>query len=686
MPTGYNTAHQRRILTAKEAYSRDSEALNWARANGCIVTKKDPQRHARFDCKASVHSHFLLDGAAGGIISIPSSNPDALREWYMYLASDLQRKIALCVSEQRTPVFRFHSDIDCLLPLDWCGGEAALSASAGDMGAPQGLTLNDLQELSQLWQDATAQCFRVERRVIQPYMTVIIAARAAEVKRVEPEGQSGAPPVPMVKHGVHLYMPNMHVDSSQALWITSWFTSLLQSHRRFSKLFHPGSMAKIDVDNAVFTYNGLRMLYMDKTVECPECQSLRNGKQAGVTKHVTDMPGQYESCRTSLCTNPRCFGSALYQGRVYTVELVLSGDGLPNKDQTDLLRSNVFEALRWTSIRIHSRETPARTLVDKFSPPEMCPPPLEVDTIPVKGPSDKSMPRIKVEDMRNLYRVIHCKKPRNQAVVPLDSREVQAMLQAVRNYTVTVREADGTVTSSNMYKLVIAAQAFVDAARSKYQLYVSGPGCAWCENRQGNHSCKKGRVYFVFTRKGVHQCCGCWSSTVRDFSHLKCSDFNHSKQYGMRELPNSVRDVLFPKRGAMTTAGGSSLLASLAHDDPSLLQSVTEDMHQPTANQLRARKRLRQTKEEAAVFEAAMGSSKLTASRQLEEQAMLLFGPSSAAASTAADAGVLRRREWKRVKVASPAPSPSASAAPTITAHSVAEKSPHELLSMLLQD
>lgn len=211
-----------------------------------------------------------------------------------------------CVTEQRTEVFPAYMDLDLKVLV-------------------QTLDHATLVEMARI---ATSQLMRFyESADRPPHFQCIVCTKS---------GAAAADDAGLVKHGVHLHWPNVHVDEERMLQIR-W--SAIAGLDRVDWLDGLGT-SRVDWDDAVDVSvysNGLRMIGAPKAKPCGACKG---------RKEVTSCP-----------TCARMNNCHVVDGRVYGLATVLSGveeDG----GALDAYRANTTRLVRATSVRCKAGQEP----------------------------------------------------------------------------------------------------------------------------------------------------------------------------------------------------------------------------------------------------------------------------------------------------------------------------------------
>lgn len=353
-------------------HDADSEVKTFLRSNKFLVASKRARGQASERGAQPPLTALLKNGWGGGKASVPD---DRYKEFLDAYANDTVRGIPHFVSEQRSPVFRMHLDIDLVVP------------QAANVKAVTGLV--------QSIQRATALFYRSLDSVAVNSLLAVIVLAAQE--KVMPNGRG-------IKQGLHLVMPNLRVNWQMALDMRETYLAVLRraygkdarawaagkgvDHMRpaAAYIIEPATqngvapsacqsapsttpaaavpmsekdiiaaataMARAEadalwekvVDHQIYTYNGLRMVYSHNMVECPVCNG-KLPKWANGRPLLTDCPGP-------------CNGMGRYhEARWYEPVLYFDGAGREDDEALAAIAENAHHCVQRTSIRCNADET-----------------------------------------------------------------------------------------------------------------------------------------------------------------------------------------------------------------------------------------------------------------------------------------------------------------------------------------
>lgn len=175
-------------------------------------------------------THLILSGEKGGGFQLVGADDEA--RFLTAYAKDLESHWPHYIVEKRTPVFKFHCDLDI---------------KRKQMLSDESVTelIMDLIKCVRVFYDATTAPSRFDVAVLRTF--------------------GGK------KTGVHPIFPNLLVKAEQAMTIRQYFINyLMQKYGNMEGIQNPWEDV---VDESVYKKNGLRMVGSHKTVPCPECKN-----------------------------------------------------------------------------------------------------------------------------------------------------------------------------------------------------------------------------------------------------------------------------------------------------------------------------------------------------------------------------------------------------------------------------
>ncbi len=509
--------HDGRVTDPDDVYA-------WAARNRCFP-QPNPET-GKVDRQNA--THLLMDGYNGGVLKVPDHlNLEFLRH---YAASVFNGK-RLFVSEQRTPIFKMYYDLD-IKRKEYHPPSAtfhpAAEADESDAKVPLPDFAHHLDERSfdvmvlQYCRDMmdTIRLFFPPETDPQRFVTVVCCRKfELQSKEFEPRTYS---------LGVHVIMPNLYVNATQARIMREAAVG------RFRNLY--GSMEEVQnswetiLDDAVYVGNGLRMLGSRKATKCTECKADKTNKM---------------NC--NACN----FTGKLDIGRVYVPWKVLRPAAQPNQpaleDPVELAKlKNVMEyQVECTSVRLFKVD-----LSPDWKPYPGCPvvPELNVNSIEVEIDGKKQL-RFQ-EDAQALNRI------RNKIYLPHDPEQFGLMEAYLR-----------TMISPAKYKGLSVHAIFTNPSGKWYVVDVVGDGSSFCMNVDRDH--KSNRIYFLMTADGLYQKCFCRCDT------LVGRRFGLCKNYSSRKFPITTQLKAAFFKDSVTLEGRTATRAAGLHTIATELRNNT---------------------------------------------------------------------------------------------------------------
>lgn len=267
-----------------------------------------------------------------------------------------------------------------------------------------------------------------------------------------------------VKIGFHIHFINVLVNKEQALLIHAGVCSALNKCYRLKSVTQPWEEI---LDTCVYEANGLRLIESDKTSACKVCNNKRSLKEN--------------------CTECNQTGK-VEENRPYTPFFSIDGNGAPDNDFTEFLKSNQCEMIDLLSIRSFAKK-PNELFHRYIGAPSY----HDIEVKRNKVSKTKHVTKMKrVKDLGDDGKVF---KSMNKNKKPITDKKVyDALIKAIR------------ISLPKVYvNLEIKDATYTDRSKTSIWVRVCGEGCNYCQNVQRDHT--SNTIYFVVTEGGIAQRC-----------------------------------------------------------------------------------------------------------------------------------------------------------------------------------
>lgn len=390
-------------------------------------------------------THTFLDGTHTGKLCVPAS---LMQEFYAAVARDVKAGQMPPLNELKTEVFNFFVDFDLNISKDCTDDLSARTVAAA----------------------TTKQVARFLPGERDDWRCIVTTSPDKESKKDES----------FFKRGIHLYFPNVHVTTHEALTMREAIIVALK--RDVSSTIDWTE----DFDNAPYANSagGLRMLGAPKVQTCAACRNV--------------------ATRKSSCAECMGQGTFVYSQHAYTFDVCLGRDGAIDEARTELLQRNADALVRVASVR---------TTASAISPDWKC-----FDACPsysalkkrARGPSEAGNKSRRFPE--------ESKSMRAWPKVPVtDARKLECIQSIFRTRFHPV------------YANVTISQINYSSKNSTYYAQFSGEGENFCLNINGRH--KSNRVYGVVGLTHAYIRCHCNCNTLQGRIQNKlCRDFESERK------------------------------------------------------------------------------------------------------------------------------------------------------------
>jgi hypothetical protein len=458
-------------------------------------------------------THLLLDG---GKLHVP---PKDEKLFLRKLAADNMRGIKNYIVELRTPIYKFHADLDVF----------------EDKIKPYSEIRDWIREmllvLREFYKDWKRSSIPLTDEVNVDFLTTLVCTTEPKVG-AQKYGKTYS------KVGVHIVLPWLKVDTETALKLRSAFI------QRFYEEHGPRPEDQNEwedvFDHTVYTQNGLRMVGCSKIERCNTCKP----------------PFKFVKGKPLKCPEGKCNGwGKIDVGRVYKITDVLGGDGSERKDVLQELLSDDLLSTHITSIRLLKEKKPHPfTLPDWYNPDELEKKLAESQ----KNKSTQSKIRLApLTPSRTALTTLEKEqldidtppsKPLNVGGEDEDTLKPQrARMNAEDNRRQIIedwfRDPDYLewYLVPEIYRNISIDDVILSIPTIGERYYIINTSSRYCQNLQREHN--SNGIYFVLNRTGLYQKCFCRCNTTEGrVSGKRCVDY-HSP--GVR-VPNKILTLLFP--------------------------------------------------------------------------------------------------------------------------------------------
>lgn len=512
-------------------------------------------------------THTLM---SGGIISIP----DEQYQDFLHLYSrEIGKNKSLTFSELRsTPVSKMYFDVD-LLDEDKLGCDFTITLAS------------TIQSVIRRYY-TEKEGFKGEER------TFLCVVCTTSPKSVIKDGAH------LTKNGFHIIFPFLNIDLEKAYQLR--YNVVYELERVVGKRKIPSNPWADAIDKAPYK-GGLKMCGSFKMVTCDKCKDTKKHqedeeksirKEIGVLrKRLFPRPKEpgfnYNDVSTldrdefkdSLICElngkllevssgrkcPHCRKGRCIEDRTYMPSLVLNSDGTRNDDLVELMSRDMYETMKYTSIRCQGDDTVTPGFKRPSGVPS-CP-----DGTNSANLRNVNIAKLKERGVSAVMEVLSegVFKNDEDGVVTwkgpqvFDEDKIKIIEKFVRGLTSGPyanlqvkdvfehsifkkepkgRQSSGSTTISSIIKSNNGGRAADGIVTEEKSLLVrvSGDGSTYCANKGGEHTSNS--IYFRFTPQFCYQKCFSRKDDVRS-GGKQCGSY---RSLGV-ELPHSVGTALFPE-------------------------------------------------------------------------------------------------------------------------------------------
>jgi len=401
------------------------------------------------------YTHLLMDW---GCLHIPNNQVGG---FFKKLAKDIDNKVRNYVIETRTPIFKFHMDLDIY-----------------DIKETEWITIQEwIKDLQKILKEFFPTL--ENEKLCAIVCTTDIKQGELKFNQV------------LTKVGVHIIWPNVFVDQKIALQLRKGFIQFFEN--KYGK--RPKFNIWEDVfDKCIYEGNGLRMVGCSKMNRCKKCCKGNNNQ--GI-------------CPDNVCNG---FGQ-IHVGRIYKVRDVFDGTGGSVPFVINELQTNTLKMIKTTSIRT-DKQFPSKMEEPKWFDPQFF---EHNDQLFKRGNTkklyNKQTTQLTMEDARGVRSLkLHEK-------TTLSSEDLRA--QKILWWFKQTKFPDEHIIPEVFRNIQISGIFLCKGKKSAY--YILRTNCSFCLNYGQEHA--SNTIYFIINQFGLYQKCFCRCDTTQGRKHGRCLEF-----------------------------------------------------------------------------------------------------------------------------------------------------------------
>lgn len=437
-------------------------------------------------------THLLQNG---GKLYVPVS--ERITFWNM-VAKDITQGVSNFISEQRSPVFKLHVDIDIFEP------ETISEATLSDW-------FTDVQFVIKSFFESGNPKVRTNTTRKEDYdFLSMIVCRSPTKESAEKEKRLWS------KTGVHLIWPHIQVTVLEALKIRS---GLIQHFETKYGRRDPANIWEDVFDQSIYRSNGLRMVGSSKLEICKFCR----GKPS----------------KTKICPGGQCNG---YLGKVdakraYRADTVINREGGVDEPLKVCVLSSVKTEVRTTSIRLDSKATVTKMETPKWFDSTFFQDELDKHkSVFAPTPTERRNRRALLgeasENILGAESLGLTKRPRLEKGDP----RVVALQKWLRKSDLP----DGFKLPDVYRNTEVVDLTIFSGDQQPY--YIARTDSLFCLNKGSEHN--NNNIYFLINENGFYQKCFCQCNTSEGREFGPCKDYRSSPY----QLPADVLKHFYPDR------------------------------------------------------------------------------------------------------------------------------------------
>lgn len=404
------------------------------------------------------YTHLLL---SGGKVNVPEEYQKTMCKFY---TKDILLGNQNYITEMRTPIFKFHMDLDIL--------------------DNETIEIETIIDYCKKIQECIKQFISWKDNKGSKKLMMIITMCPESIKIKND--------IEYKKWGIHLNWPYLKVDTYLASILREGCVQYLIQH--FGER-HVNNTWNDVIDITVYMNNGLRWIFSDKAETCPDCK----GK-----KKNSKNPEDEVICCT--CEN----SGKVPSNRIYEPICILDENNNLLTKELDLLTKksyqNILKCVELLSIKCFEKES-------NIEIKEPFPKWYKVIDVVLKTKANKSKKKesnpllqdhlSEMNEIKKTFAILE--------YVGEDDERFKLIREFIDNFLPEEYE------DSRIIEIL-----FCGKKTSKFRSYIVRTDSKYCQNIQDEHN--SNHIYFIITKDKINQRCFCRCDIVRP-SGVKCADF-----------------------------------------------------------------------------------------------------------------------------------------------------------------
>lgn len=445
------------------------------------------------------------------------------KEFLTDLGRDIDQGVKNFISEQRTHLFRMHTDLDIL--------ESQFEERDNYDYADEKVIQETLERLWPWFLEmqyvmceffANTPEYKEKNSVKYTYLSRMAFAKLGAVVCLAPSKVVEKDKTVYLKTGVHIIWPFIVVDSHLALMIRkAWIQHF---EKKFGERQDKNNIWEDVFDSSIYLTNGLRMVGSDKMEVCPSCKK----------KKAPDL-----ICRIGLCDGKEGQYPA---DRPYKVCAAMKPSGRFYNELFSEAQQSGLSQLQFTCIRQYNIKKVTPWIAPKW-----------FDMVCFLDEAEKHKERFHpTPAQRQLKRkmILDSKTPTltedMRPLIRIDADKVRYMpehekCQLVQEWIKSDRtKLPPDMVLPEIYRKVEIIDMTEFKGTNGHPYYIVRVDSYFCLNKADEHSSSS--IYFLINPNGLYQKCYCQKETKEGRKFGPCKKYKSS----VYKMPTKVREKLFP--------------------------------------------------------------------------------------------------------------------------------------------